>query len=77
MEALYDKYNVSTYILLISHLQLNNSNINKEVERFTSYFNYMIYKDNLKYNDDFTLTIAFFIKERKMRVKTEGKNIRW
>ena len=74
MKLLYDKFNVSTYIILISHLQLNedkkNSNMNSAIEKFTSYFNYMIYKDNYFYNDNYALTAAFFIKERKMRMRT-------
>ena len=75
MESLYANYNVSTYIILISHLQTNNSNINAEVERFTSYFNYMIYKDNMLYNDNYALTTVFFIKDRKMRMRT-GRLVR-
>ena len=74
MQLLYDKFNVSTYIILISHLQLNeeqkNQDMNSAIERFTSYFNYMIYKDNYFYNDNYALTTAFFIKERKMRMRT-------
>lgn len=75
MESLYGNYNVSTYIILISHLQTYNSNINAEVERFTSYFNYMIYKDNMLYNDNYALTTVFFLKDRKMRMRT-GRLVR-
>ena len=74
MQLLYDRFNLSSYIILISHLQLNNdektSNISDEIERFTSYFNYMLYKNEQFYNDNMALITVFFIKERKMRMRT-------
>ena len=78
MELLYDKFNISIFIILISHLQLNKdkkSTLSSEIERFTSYFNYMIYKEDQFYNDNFALTTSFFIKDRKMRMRT-GRRVK-
>jgi len=76
MKKIYEEYNINTYIILISELQLNGyySDINNEVERFVSYFNYYL-NGYSQYNDSMSVTTAFFIKQRKMRMRT-GKYAR-
>ena len=48
MKIIYDEYKINTYIILISDLNLieNNGDLNYEVERFVSYFNYLLQKYN-------------------------------
>ena len=77
MKKIYDEYKINIYIIFISELELNGNyaNINNEVERFVSYFNYYLQKGNGRYNDSMSLTTAFFIKQRKMRMRT-GKYLR-
>ena len=76
MKKIHEEYKINTYIILISELQLNGyySDINNEVERFVSYFNYYL-NGYSKYNDSMSVTTAFFIKQRKMRMRT-GKYAR-
>ena len=76
MKKIYEEYNINTYIILISELQLNGyySDINNEVEKFVSYFNYYL-NGYSQYNDSMSVTTAFFIKQRKMRMRT-GKYAR-
>ena len=83
MEYLYDKLKINNYIFLISHVELSQYkknhidevDMNTEVERFVSKFNYIMYRDNSFYEDNMTLTIIFFIKDRKMRMRT-GRSLR-
>ena len=83
MEYLYDKLKINNYIFLISHVELSQYkknhidevDMNAEVERFVSKFNYIMYRDNSFYEDNMTLTIIFFIKDRKMRMRT-GRSLR-
>ena len=81
MRTLYNKYNINTYIILISHLQMDenkpNFDINSEIKNFVSYFNYKLKRENYLYNDTMALTTVFFIKDRKMRMRTGSflKNI--
>ena len=83
MKFLYDKFKINNYIFLISHLEIpsykknhkEEIDMNNEVERFVSKFNYMMYRDNSFYEDNMTLTIVFFIKDRKMRIRT-GRSLR-
>ena len=76
MKKIHEEYKINTYIILISELQLNGyySDINNEVERFVSYFNYYL-NGYSQYNDSMSVTTAFFIKQRKMRMRT-GKYAR-
>ena len=83
MKILYDKFKINNYIFLISHLEIpsykknrkEEIDMNSEVERFVSKFNYIMYRDNSFYEDNMTLTIIFFIKDRKMRMRT-GRSLR-
>ena len=75
MKLLYDKFNIVTYVILISHLELEEYDRDSEIIKFVSYFNYLIKKDNPNYKDEISLTTVFFIKDRKMRMRT-GKSIR-
>lgn len=77
MKNLYNDYKINTYIILISNFEYdkNKANINDEVKKFTSYFNYMLQKGNSIYNDSMALTTVFFLNERKMRMRT-GKELR-
>ena len=69
MEYLYDKLKINNYIFLISHVELSQYkknhidevDMNAEVERFVSKFNYIMYRDNSFYEDNMTLTIIFFL----------------
>ena len=73
MRILFNKFNIRTFIILISHIQRKSNNdidINTEIQKFVSYFNYMIKMENPHYNDSMSLTTAFIIKERKMRMRT-------
>ena len=83
MKILYDKFKINNYIFLISHIKIpsykkknmENFDMNSEVERFVSKFNYIMYRDNSFYQDNMTLTTIFFIKDRKMRMRT-GHSLR-
>ena len=83
MKLLYDKFKINSYIFIISHLELSSYkkkhmdevDMNSEVEIFLSKFNYIMYRDNSFYEDNMTLTTIFFIKDRKMRMRT-GSSLR-
>ena len=77
MKNIYKDYKINTYIILINTLDFDRKygDINDEVKKFTSYFNYLLHKGNSMYNDSMALTTVFFIKERKMRMRT-GKELR-
>ena len=77
MKNIYKDYKINTYIILINTLDFDRKygDINDEVKKFTSYFNYLMHKGNSMYNDSMALTTVFFIKERKMRMRT-GKELR-
>ena len=78
MEILYDKLKINNYIFLISNLELSQNkkinieevDMNAEVERFVSKFNYIMYRDNSFYEDNMTLTIVIFIKDKKIKMRT-------
>ena len=74
MKLIYDKYNISTYIILISHLEIieniDSTEFNYEVKRFASYFNFILHKNYENFKDDMSITTVFFIKEHKMRMRT-------
>ena len=77
MKNLYKDYKINSYIILISNFEFDKykSDINEEVKKFTSYFNYILQKGNSLYNDSMALTTVFFLKNRKMRMRT-GKLLR-
>ena len=81
METLYIKFKIQSYIILISHIKtpfqnyLNIEKFNADIERFVSKFNYIMHRDNSFYEDNMTLTTVFFIKDRKMRMRT-GRALR-
>ena len=77
MKNLYKDYKINAYIILISNFEYdkNKADINDEVKKFTSYFNFMLQKGNSMYNDSMALTTVFFLNNRKMRMRT-GKQLR-
>ena len=78
LKNLYEKINITIFISLISHIDLDqekNNDINDKIKRFVSYFNYLIYKHHNNYTDEMSLSTVFFIKDRKMRMRT-GKLLR-
>ena len=74
LQLIYNKLNIHTYIIFISYLRISQDeqylDINEQVQRFTSEFNYILSNDYYYYNDSMSLTTVFFIKERKMRMRT-------
>jgi len=74
LRFIYKKYKIHTYIIFISYLNPNrfnkNFDINEQIQRFTSRFNYLLSKDYSYYNDSMSLTTVFLIKQRKMRMRT-------
>ena len=71
LQALSDKYNVSTYIFLISYMKDKHKNESEEVyDIYIDKLNYLIYRDHEGYVENTTLTVCFFIKENKMRIRT-------
>ena len=76
MLILYEKYNISTYIFFLSHIKDNHHYKSDEIyESFVDKLNYLIYKDHEDYNENTTLSVVFFIKDRRMRFRTP-KNLR-
>ena len=47
--------------------------IDEAYANFVNRLSYLMYKDNEMYNEDMTLTAVFFIKDRKMRIRTTKK----
>jgi uncharacterized membrane protein YgcG len=70
MYNLSEKYNVSSHVFFISHLKDNNMKSDTEYASFVDELSYLIYKDHEKSNDNLVLTAVFFIKDRKMRIRT-------
>ena len=68
MYTLYDKYHISTYVFFISHMKGEN-----DIADFVNKLNYLMYKDNEMYNEKKTITAVFFIKDRKMRIRTTSE----
>ena len=83
MEMLYDNLKINSYIFLISHMEISSYKLEKEeyinmkseTERFLSKFNYIMYRDNSFYEDNMTLTVIFFFKDKEIRVRT-GRSLR-
>ena len=74
MYTLYEKYNVSTHVFFISYMD-EKYKTNEAFAAFVDRLSYLIYNNNDNYNENQTLTAVFFIKDRKMRIRTT-KNLR-
>ena len=71
LQILSEKYNISTYIFLISYMKDKHKNESEEVyDIYIDKLNYLIYRDHKDYEENTTLTVCFFIKENKMRIRT-------
>ena len=78
MKLLYDNYQINNYIFIISDIEIKpykrNStkelDMDKELERFLSKFNYIMYRENNYYDDSLTLMIIIFINEAKIKIRT-------
>ena len=68
MYTLYDKYHISTHVFFISHMKGKY-----DIANFVNKLSYIIYKDNEMYNEKRTITVVFFIKDRKMRIRTPSE----
>ena len=74
MQILFEKYNISTYIFFLSQIKDSHYYKSDEIyESFVDKLNYLIYKDHEDYNENTTLSVAFFIKDRRMRFRTPKK----
>jgi len=69
MYTLYDKYNISTHVFFISGMK-EKYKIDEAYANFANKLSYNMYKDNELYNEEKTITAVFFIKDRKMRIRT-------
>ena len=74
MYTLYEKYNVSTHIFFISYMD-EKYKTDEAFAAFADRLSYLIYNNNDNYNENLTLTAVFFIKDRKMRIRTT-RNLR-
>ena len=74
MYTLYERFNVSTHIFFISFMD-EKYKTNEAFAAFVDRLSYLIYNNNDNYNENLTLTAVFFIKDRKMRIRTT-KNLR-
>ena len=74
MYTLYEKFNVSTHVFFISYMD-EKYKTNEAFAAFVDRLSYLIYNNNDNYNENVTLTAVFFIKDRKMRIRTT-KNMR-
>ena len=71
MEYLYQQYKISSHIFFISHMK-SKFKLDEEIAEFVSKLSYSIYKNYEEYDEKMTLTAVFFIKDRKMRIKTSS-----
>ena len=69
MYTLYDKYNISTHVFFISGMK-EKYKIDEAYANFANKLSFIMYKDNELYNEEKTITAVFFIKDRKMRIRT-------
>ena len=74
MNLLYGEYNISTHIFFISEMK-SKFKLDEEIAEFVSKLSYNLYKNYVIYDEKMTLTAVFFIKDRKMRIRT-CKNLR-
>ena len=71
LQILSEKYNVSTYIFFISYMKEKRKNETDEAyDIYIDKLNYLIYRDHKDYDENMTLTVCFFIKDKKMRIRT-------
>ena len=68
LQDLYQLYNISCHVYFISKMQ-NKYDLEEEVASFVSKLTFLLYKtyDNF---DENAITAVFFIKDRKMRIRT-------
>ena len=69
MYTLYEKYKVSSHIFFISSMD-EKYKTDEAYAHFVDRLSYLIYNNNENYNENATLTAVFFIKDRKMRIRT-------
>ena len=69
MYTLHEKYNVSTHLFFIS-LMDEKYKTDEAFAAFVDRLSFIIYNNNDNYNENKTLTAVFFIKDRKMRIRT-------
>ena len=74
MYTLYEKYNVSTHVFFISYMD-EKYKTDEAFAAFADRLSYLIYNNHDNYNENLTLTAVFFIKDRKMRIRTT-RNLR-
>lgn len=71
LQILSEKYNVSTYIFFISYMKEKRKNETDEAyDIYIDKLNYLIYRDHKDYDENMTMTVCFFIKDKKMRIRT-------
>lgn len=68
MQDLYQIYNVSSHVFFLSKME-NKFDIEEEVASFVSKLTFLLYKTYDNYDKN-TITTVFFIKDRKMRIRT-------
>ena len=74
LKILYEQYNVSVHVFLISHMKDKYHDLSDYVyAAFVDKLTYLIYKEHPDYNENMTLTAVFFLKDEKMRIKTTNK----
>ena len=66
LEALYDKYNISTHIFLISYVREKHKK-EETYTKFTEKLSSLIKKEHEMYEEK-TITVIFFMKEKKARL---------
>ena len=69
MYTLYEKYQVSTHLFFISFMD-EKYKTDEAFAAFVDRLSYLIYNNHDNYNENKTLTAVFFIKDRKMRIRT-------
>ena len=74
MHLLYENYNISSHVFFISHME-SKYKLDEEIASFVSQLSYLLYKNYEIYDEKMTLTAVFFIKDRKMRIRT-SKDLR-
>ena len=69
MYTLYEKHKVSIHLFFIS-LMDEKYKTDEAFAAFVDRLSYLIYNNHDNYNENKTLTAVFFIKDRKMRIRT-------
>lgn len=71
LKELSEKYNFSTHIFFISYIKDKHKGKSDHVyNAFVDRLIYLIYRDHKGYNEKKTLTAVFFIKDKKMIIRT-------